>query len=156
MKWLNQTHTSLNHMTFININNFFMHSWYIKTITTICPRGYSLNKSCPTTCHRGAWGERRYSSYSFLTSALDGCEQSASHPSSALPLGKGPPVPTEQEAGWAPEPVWMQGLEEKPSARQGSNPGCPACSQTLYCLSDRGSYIVNMQDMKINHIKERK
>jgi hypothetical protein len=30
--------------------------------------------------------------------------------------GKGPPVPIEQEAGWAPEPVWMQRLEEKSSA----------------------------------------
>jgi hypothetical protein len=24
-----------------------------------------------------------------------------------------PPVPTVQEAGWAPEPVWTQRLEEK-------------------------------------------
>jgi hypothetical protein len=30
-----------------------------------------------------------------------------------MPRGKGPPVPTAQEAGWAPEPVWTQGLEEK-------------------------------------------
>jgi hypothetical protein len=28
--------------------------------------------SSPATRHDGAWGERRYSSYSFLTSALDG------------------------------------------------------------------------------------
>jgi hypothetical protein len=27
--------------------------------------------------------------------------------------GKGPPVPIVQEAGWAPEPVWKQRLEEK-------------------------------------------
>jgi hypothetical protein len=33
-----------------------------------------------TTRHEGAWGERRYSSYSFLTSALDGGEWSASAP----------------------------------------------------------------------------
>jgi hypothetical protein len=31
-------------------------------------------KSDPATCRGGAWGERRYSSYSFLTSALDGGE----------------------------------------------------------------------------------
>jgi hypothetical protein len=31
-------------------------------------------KSCPATCHEGTWGERRYSSYSYLTSALDGGE----------------------------------------------------------------------------------
>jgi hypothetical protein len=30
-----------------------------------------------------------------------------------LPPGKGPPVPIVQEAGWAPEPVWTQRLEEK-------------------------------------------
>jgi hypothetical protein len=27
-------------------------------------------------------------------------------PAALLPPGKGPPVPTVQEAGWAPEPVW--------------------------------------------------
>jgi len=27
--------------------------------------------------------------------------------------GKGPTVPIVQEAGWAPEPVWTQRLEEK-------------------------------------------
>jgi hypothetical protein len=51
-------------------------------------------------------GERRYSSYSFLTSALDGGEWSASRPGRDLPPGKGPPVPIVQEAGWASEPVW--------------------------------------------------
>jgi hypothetical protein len=47
-------------------------------------------------------GERRYSSYSYLTSALDRGEWSASCPGRALPQGKGPPVPIGQEAGWAP------------------------------------------------------
>jgi hypothetical protein len=61
-------------------------------------------------------GERRYSSYSNLTSALDGGEWSASHPGHALPPGKEPPVPIGQEAGWAPEPVWKQRVEEKSSA----------------------------------------
>jgi hypothetical protein len=42
-------------------------------------------KSDPATRHGGAWGERRYSSYSFLTSALDGSEWSASRPGRALP-----------------------------------------------------------------------
>jgi hypothetical protein len=27
--------------------------------------------------------------------------------------GKGPPVPIVQEAGWTPEPVWPQSLEDK-------------------------------------------
>jgi hypothetical protein len=59
------------------------------------------------------WGEE-YSPYSYLTSALDGGEWSASRPGRALP-----PVPIGQEAGWAPEPVWTQRLEGKPSASVG-------------------------------------
>jgi hypothetical protein len=69
--------------------------------------------------HGGGGGERRYSSCSFLTSALYGGEWSASRPGRALPPGKEPPVPIGQEAGWAPEPVWTQGLEEKSSAPAG-------------------------------------
>jgi hypothetical protein len=38
-------------------------------------------------------GERRYSSYSFLTSALEGGEWSASRPGRSLPPGKEPSVP---------------------------------------------------------------
>jgi hypothetical protein len=34
-------------------------------------------------------------------------------PAALLPPGKGPPVPIVREAGWAPEPVWTQRLEEK-------------------------------------------
>jgi hypothetical protein len=63
--------------------------------------------------------ERMYNSSSYLTSALDGGEWSASRRGRALPPGKGPPVPIGQEAGWAPEPVWTQGLEEKSSAPVG-------------------------------------
>jgi hypothetical protein len=40
-------------------------------------------------------------------------EWSASRPGRALPPEKGPSVPIVQEAGWAPEPVWTQRLEEK-------------------------------------------
>jgi hypothetical protein len=54
-----------------------------------------------------------YSSYSFTTWALDGGERSASRPGRALAPGKGPPVPIEEEAGWAPEPVSTERLEEK-------------------------------------------
>jgi hypothetical protein len=60
-----------------------------------------------------AQGRRMYSSYSFTSSALDGCEWSASRPGRALPPEKGPLVPIVQEAGWAPEPVWTQRLQEK-------------------------------------------
>jgi hypothetical protein len=66
-----------------------------------------------------ALGGEMYSSYSFTTSALDGGEWSASRPGRALPPGKGPPAPLLQEAGWAPEPVWTQRLEEKSFAPAG-------------------------------------
>jgi hypothetical protein len=59
-------------------------------------------------------GERSYSSCSFLTSALEGGEWSASRPGRALP-----PVPTVQEAGWAPEPVWTRRVDEKSTASVG-------------------------------------
>jgi hypothetical protein len=58
-------------------------------------------------------GERRYSSHTFSTSALDEGEYSASRPGCALALGKGPPVPIEQKAGWAPQPVWTERREEE-------------------------------------------
>jgi hypothetical protein len=40
-------------------------------------------------------------------------------PAALLPPGKGPPVPIGQEAGWAPEPVWTQRIEEKSFAPTG-------------------------------------
>jgi hypothetical protein len=67
-------------------------------------------------------GDRRYSSYSFLTSTLEGGEWSAARPGRALPPGKEPPVPIVQEAGWAPEPVWTQRLEENPLPLSGIEP----------------------------------
>jgi hypothetical protein len=63
--------------------------------------------------HTGDKGERKYSSFSFLTSALDGGEWSASRPGRALAPEKGSPVPIGQEAGWAPETVWTQKLDDK-------------------------------------------
>jgi hypothetical protein len=56
-------------------------------------------------------------------------------PAAILPPGKGPPVPIVQEAGWAPEPVWTQRVEEKsfaPAGIEPRSPGSPARSQTLY------------------------
>jgi hypothetical protein len=70
-------------------------------------------KAVPQHTYAGASGERRYSSYSFTTSALDGGEWSVSRPGRDLPSGKGRPVPIGKDAGWAPEPVWTQRLEEK-------------------------------------------
>jgi hypothetical protein len=107
-----------------DVRDLFVHSSkqghfitkHITSSSTSSSRGigpYIFEQSSPATHHGGAWGERRYSSYSFTTSALDRCEWSASRPGRALSPGKGPPVPTGQEAGWAPEPVWTQRIEEK-------------------------------------------
>jgi hypothetical protein len=63
-------------------------------------RGVKAKQSSPATRHGGAWEKRMYCSYSFLTSALDGGEWSASRPGRALPPGKGLPVPIIlEEAG---------------------------------------------------------
>jgi hypothetical protein len=66
-----------------------------------------------------------YSSYSFTTSALDGGEWSASRPGRAFNPGERTPG-TGQEAGWAPDPVWTQRMEEKSfDLCRESNPDCP-------------------------------
>jgi hypothetical protein len=44
----------------------------------------------------GAWGDRRYSSYSFLTSALDGGDRSALLPGRTLARGKDPRYPLDR------------------------------------------------------------
>jgi len=38
--------------------------------------------------------------------ALDGGKWLASHPGNFIPREK-TPIPTEEKAGWGPEPVWM-------------------------------------------------
>jgi hypothetical protein len=68
-------------------------------------------KAVPLHTHKEAQGKRRYSSYSFTTSALDGMSGQRHAPSTLYPRGR-PTAPIEQEARWAPEPVWTQRLEE--------------------------------------------
>jgi hypothetical protein len=89
-----------------------MKSLQITLCVCVC---VNKSKGCPATHHGGAWGERRYSSYAFLTTALDGVEWSASRPGRALPM-----VTSGQEAGWAPETVCTQRAEEKSSASVGT------------------------------------
>ena len=69
--------------------------------------------------------------YSFMTTALEGGEGSASRPGRSLTPEK-EPVPIVQEAGWAPEPVWT-GAENLAPNRD-SIPKRPARSQSLYRL----------------------
>jgi hypothetical protein len=63
-------------------------------------------------------GEKMYSSYSFLTLALDGGEWSASHPGHALHQGKDPQYPLDRRLG-GPQSRSEHGLEEKSSAPVG-------------------------------------
>jgi hypothetical protein len=56
-------------------------------------------KAVPLDGMKALGGERRYSSYSFTTSALDGGEWSATRPGRALPLGNGPLYPLYRRLG---------------------------------------------------------
>jgi hypothetical protein len=79
----------------------------------------------------GIKGERVCSSYSLLTSVLDGGEWSTSLPGRALASGKGPPG-THCTGGWVGLRAVLQRLEEKSFCRES---GRSVCSQTLYLLS---------------------
>jgi hypothetical protein len=58
------------------------------------------SKAVPATRHGGTWGERRYSSYSYLTSALDGGVSGQRHAPAALyPRGKDPRYPLDRTLG---------------------------------------------------------
>jgi hypothetical protein len=58
------------------------------------------------------------------------------HAPASLPPGKyPPPVPIEQEAGWAPEPIWTLWRWEKSFPCLEWKPGRPARSLSLYRLS---------------------
>jgi hypothetical protein len=88
---------------------------------TSCRQSYmrfdkeALYFSSPATRHGGALGESMYSSYSFTTSTLDGVSGQRHAPDALYPRGKD----IRQEAGWAPEPVWTQRLQEKSFASAG-------------------------------------
>jgi hypothetical protein len=100
----------------------------------VCVYIYKVKLSC--YCHAGDKGEKRYSSYSFLTLALDKGEWSASCPGHALLPGKGPLVP-HWIGGWV---GLRAGVDTKAKGKilclcLRLNPGHPVCSQTLNRLS---------------------
>jgi hypothetical protein len=83
-------------------------------------------------------GERMYSSYSFLTSALEGGEWSASGPSRVLPPS------THCIGGWVGP---RASLDAEVRGKilclsRGSNPSRPVRSQTLHWLSYPGSWLM--------------
>jgi hypothetical protein len=59
----------------------------------------SIKKSRPATRHGGAWRERKYSSYSFTTSALDGVSGQHHAPAALYPQGKDPRYPLDRRLG---------------------------------------------------------
>ena len=72
--------------------------------------------------------------HSFLTLALEGDEHLTPLINCFMPVEK-PPVPTEQEAGWIPEPVWIFLSTDKSPvlARNGTRIAQPV-SNSLYRL----------------------
>jgi hypothetical protein len=57
-------------------------------------------------------------------------------PAALLPPGKGPSVPIVQEAGWAPDPVWTQRLEEKSFSTDGDRTTVVKSVVTHYLLTE--------------------
>jgi hypothetical protein len=84
-------------------------------------------------------GEEESSSYSFLTSALDGVSGQRHAPAALYPRGMDPG--THCTDGWVGP---RAGLDAETRRKilclcRGSNPGRPVCSQALYWLSYPGS-----------------
>jgi hypothetical protein len=104
-------------------------------VVDVLQYGYKVKVNLSHYRHAGAKGARKYSSYSFLTSALHGGEWSASLPGHDLPPGKQPPVSIGHEAGWASELVWTQTRGKILCLCRGSDPGRPVSIHTLHWLS---------------------
>jgi len=58
--------------------------------------------------------------HSFFTSALEGDQWTSSDPCSFNPGGRNPPVPTEEEVGWATDLVWLFWARKIPFAPGGN------------------------------------
>jgi hypothetical protein len=71
--------------------------------------------------HEGDKRDRRCSSYSFLTSAVDGSEWSASRPGRVLPPEKGSRYSLDRRLGGTSQLVWTQRLEGVPFKMQPNN-----------------------------------
>jgi hypothetical protein len=75
---------------FIHYNSYFIRTWsnWIRHISQPPVQDKTKAKAVPLHAIKALGGERRYSSYSFSTSALDGGESSALGPGRALPSGR--------------------------------------------------------------------
>jgi hypothetical protein len=107
-------------------------------------------KSNPPTRHGGAWGERRYTSYSFSTSELDGGEWSASRPSRTLPWGKD--AGTHCTGGWE---GLRASLDTEDRGKilcpcRGSNPDRPVVQSVVRHYTDWATPAPRQLKMKVN------
>jgi hypothetical protein len=94
--------------------------------------------SSRATRRGSAWEERRYSSYSFLTLALDGVEWSASPPGRALSRGNARPLGTHCTGGWV---GLRAGLDTEVRGKilcpcRGSNPDRPVVQSVVRHCTD--------------------
>jgi hypothetical protein len=79
----------------------------------------------------------------FLTSALIGCQWSASCPGRFTP-GERAPISIVMVAGWAPEPVWKIWINFLTL-------GCPGSSQSPYCHCE--CKLLNIIYNKLSNVK---
>jgi hypothetical protein len=85
----------------------------------LCYMLISKNKTSPTTRIWRRRGERRYSSYSLMTSALDRGKWSGRRPGRALPPGKGPRYPLYRRLGMPQSRSGHRGYKKNPLASAG-------------------------------------
>jgi hypothetical protein len=98
-----------------------------------------MKKDVPLHAMKAPGGERRYSSYSFSTSALDGVSGQHQPPAALYPRKKNPRYPLDRRLGGP-----RAGLDAKARRKilcfcRGSYPGRSVRSQILYWLSYPGS-----------------
>jgi hypothetical protein len=85
-------------------------------------------------CHSGDKWEKKYSTYSFLTSALDGVSSQRHALVALYPRGKDPRFPFDRRLGGPQSWYGHRGSLLLPGNEPLSSL-CPVCSQTLYWLS---------------------
>jgi hypothetical protein len=113
------------------------HSVRYNRVLTVFPRNSTLKSKAKQSSYTPRWrlGDRRYSSYSFTTSALDGVSGQLHAPTALFPGERTPG--THCTGGWVgPRPGLDTGVRGKnPLPLPGiepRSPGRPVRSQTLY------------------------
>jgi hypothetical protein len=102
------------------------------SVVTVCSKA---KQSRYMLC--GAWGERKYSSYSFMISALAGGEWSSSRPGRTLPRRKDPRYPLYRRLGGPQSRSGHRGYRKKilcPFWR--SNPDLPVVQSLVRHYTD--------------------